>query len=61
MSCTIISLADMTISCSFVRLEAILSSQGPKIFCAQEQYEYPVYILLYIYNIIYIYLKVNDF
>ena len=32
-SCTIISLADMTISSSIVRLEAILNSQGPKIFC----------------------------
>ncbi len=30
----------MTISNSIVRLEAILNSQGPKIFCAQEQYEY---------------------
>ena len=38
-SCTIISLTDMTISSSIVRLEAILNSQGPKIFCAEEQYE----------------------
>ncbi len=33
-------LADMTISSSIARLEAILNSQGPKIFCAEEQYEY---------------------
>ncbi len=31
---TIISLADMTISSSIVRLEAILNFQEPKIFCA---------------------------
>ena len=31
---TIISLADMTISSSIVRLQAILNSQRPKIFCA---------------------------
>ena len=30
----------MTISNSIVRLESILNSQGSKIFCAQEQYEY---------------------
>ena len=41
-SCTIISLADMTINSSIARLEAILNSEGPKfkIFCAEKQYEY---------------------
>ncbi len=49
----------MTINSSIARLEAILNSQGPKIFCAEEQYEYlrilsvafflihPVYVLIH--------------